>query len=154
MKKTVFKNALLVTPESVTEGDLACSDGVITGVGGSCGAEGADVVDCEGAWLIPGLVELHTDNLERYMIPRPKVVWPEALPAFFAHDAQIAASGITTVFDAMAVGEYFNKGRIAMLARSVDALERARRSGYLRADHFLHLRCELATRASPLFSLK
>ena len=88
MKKTVFKNALLVTPESVTEGDLACSDGVITGVGGSCGAEGSDVVDCEGAWLIPGLVELHTDNLERYMIPRPKVVWPEALPAFFAHDAQ------------------------------------------------------------------
>ena len=75
MKKTVFKNALLVTPESVTEGDLACSDGVLTGVGGSCGAEGADVVDCEGAWLIPGLVELHTDNLERYMIPRPKVVW-------------------------------------------------------------------------------
>lgn len=107
MKKTVFKNALLVTPESVTEGDLSCSDCVITGVGGSCGAEGADVVDCEGAWLIPGLVELHTDNLERYMIPRPKVVWPEALPAFFAHDAQIAASGITTVFDAMAVGEYF-----------------------------------------------
>ena len=44
MKKTVFKNALLVTPESVTEGDLACSDGVLTGVGGSCGAEGADVV--------------------------------------------------------------------------------------------------------------
>mgnify|MGYP004709046367 FL=1 len=152
MKKTVFKNALLVTPESVTEGDLACSDGVITGVGGSCGAEGADVVDCEGAWLIPGLVELHTDNLERYMIPRPKVVWPEALPAFFAHDAQIAASGITTVFDAMAVGEYFNKGRIAMLARSVDALERARRSGYLRADHFLHLRCELADpRLASLF---
>ena len=152
MKKTVFKNALLVTPESVTEGDLACSDGVITGVGGSCGAEGADVVDCEGAWLIPGLVELHTDNLERYMIPRPKVVWPGALPAFFAHDAQIAASGITTVFDAMAVGEYFNKGRIAMLARSVDALERARRSGYLRADHFLHLRCELADpRLASLF---
>ena len=44
MKKTVFKNALLVTPESVTEGELACSDGVITGVGGSCGAEGADGV--------------------------------------------------------------------------------------------------------------
>lgn len=152
MKKTVFKNALLVTPESVIEGDLACENGVIAAVGGSCGAECAAGVDCEGAWLIPGLVELHTDNLEKYMIPRPKVVWPEALPAFFAHDAQIAASGITTVFDAMAVGEYFNKGRIAMLARSVDALERARRSGYLRADHFLHLRCELADpRLASLF---
>ncbi len=53
MKKTVFKNALLVTPESVIEGDLACENGVIAAVGGSCGAECAAGVDCEGAWLIP-----------------------------------------------------------------------------------------------------
>lgn len=144
MTKTVFTNARIVTPESVLEGDLAVEDGVIAAVGGSISREGAIVTDCAGGTLVPGLVELHTDNLEKHMIPRPKVVWPDALPAFFAHDAQIAAAGITTVYDAIAIGEYFGKGRIAMLQRAVDAMERAKKSGFLRADHFLHLRCELA----------
>ena len=38
------------------------------------------------------------------MMPRPEVRWPE-LPALFGHDAEIAAAGITTVFDALGVGD-------------------------------------------------
>ena len=33
-------------------------------------------IDCGGDYLIPGLVELHTDNLEKHFIPRPGVRWP------------------------------------------------------------------------------
>ena len=63
----------------------------------------AGAEDCEGDWLAPGLIELHTDNLERHLEPRPGVRWPEG-PAILAHDAELAGTGITTVFDALRVG--------------------------------------------------
>ena len=69
---------------------------------GRSNATGA--IDLEGDYLVPGLVELHTDNLEKHFAPRPGVKWP-AVPALMAHDTQIAAAGITTVFDSLALGD-------------------------------------------------
>lgn len=53
-------------------------------------------MDGEGGWLLPGLIELHTDNLDKFFTPRPKVDWP-AHSAMSSHDALMVASGITTV---------------------------------------------------------
>ena len=103
------------------------------------GAEGWD-----GDYLVPGLIELHTDNLEKHLMPRPKVRWPE-FPALLGHDAEIAAAGITTVFDALGVGDVDgNALRGQHMTGLVEALERALDAGLLRADHRLHVRCELA----------
>lgn len=143
MNETVFTHARLITPDAVVEGSLSVRDGVIESIDEGASAL-AGSVDLEGDYLLPGLVELHTDNLEKHFIPRPKVVWPQGVPAFFAHDAQIVASGITTVFDALSVGEYHDKGRISMLGKAVGALNSCRDSGRLRAEHLLHLRCEVA----------
>ena len=66
--------------------------------------------DCGGDFLAPGLIELHTDNLERHLEPRPGVRWPEA-PAILAHDAELAGTGITTVFDALRVGSLVDGGK-------------------------------------------
>ena len=63
----------------------------------------SDGEDFEGDYLIPGLVELHTDALEHHYKPRPGVRW-NPIAAVQAHDAQVATSGITTVFDAVRVG--------------------------------------------------
>src|SRR5262249_28324075 len=83
-------------------------------------------------------------NLEKHVAPRPGVRWP--MPAaVLAHDAQIAAAGITTVYDALTVGEVRQDGvRAEMLQASVEAITAAQRDGLLRAEHFLHLRCEVA----------
>ncbi|MDP0983937.1 alpha-D-ribose 1-methylphosphonate 5-triphosphate diphosphatase, partial [Klebsiella variicola] len=59
--------------------------------------------DFDGDYLIPGLVELHTDHLEGHYAPRPRVRW-NPIAAVLAHDAQIASSGITTVLDALRIG--------------------------------------------------
>jgi alpha-D-ribose 1-methylphosphonate 5-triphosphate diphosphatase len=89
-------------------------------------------------------VELHTDNLEKHLMPRPKVSWP-VLPAIIAHDAQIACSGITTVLDAIAIGDIDpDSVRTQMMQACVQGLAGARQAGVLRTDHFLHLRLELA----------
>ena len=145
MDKTLFTNALLVTPDGVKKGELLTEDGIIRDIsdGGAQGASGAEVIDLKGDYLIPGIIELHTDNLEKHLMPRPKIDWPDARSAVFAHDAQIIAAGITTVCDAMSVGEYYDKGRVAMMGRAIAALSEARGTGMLRSDHYLHLRCEL-----------
>ena len=108
-------------------------------------------IDLEGDHLLPGLVELHTDNHERHAMPR-RAQQP-AWSAVQAHDAEIAAAGITTVFDAIGIGDPYQRGfrgrdQSEMLA-VLDALDEA---GVLRADHRLHLRCELpADNALELF---
>ena len=110
-------------------------------------------IDFEGDYLIPGLIEVHTDNFERHMMPRPKVRWDDA-PALLAHDAEIAAAGITTVLDALGVGEadpdsVRGNDWDTVLSCMSDFVSR----DVLRADHFLHVRCELpAPNTLDLFS--
>ncbi|MBL8573562.1 MAG: alpha-D-ribose 1-methylphosphonate 5-triphosphate diphosphatase [Hyphomicrobiaceae bacterium] len=103
----------------------------------------AGAIDFGADLLIPGLVELHTDHLEPHYSPRPKVYW-NPFSAVFAYDAQIAGAGITTVFDSLRAGsERAEDGFGASLLKLGDAIERAKRSGMLRADHHTHLRCEV-----------
>lgn len=139
----ILTNARIVTADTVVEGSLALRGDAIAEIDpGPSTAPGA--IDCAGDFVIPGLVEMHTDNLEKHVGPRPGVRWP--MPAaVLAHDAQIAGSGITTVFDAITVGEVRQDGvRATMLHDAVAAIEAVQREGALRAEHFLHLRCEVA----------
>src|SRR5215217_332343 len=97
--ETVLTNARIVLANEVVEGAILLRDGVITDIS----AGSAHGEDMDGDYVIPGLIELHTDHLENHYAPRPKVRW-NAIAAVQAHDAQVAASGITTVFDALRVG--------------------------------------------------
>ena len=100
MSSLRFTNARIVLADEVIEGSLAVEDGVIAGADhGSLG----HAEDLEGDFLLPGLVELHTDHFENHYRPRPGVTW-HAQAALQAHDAQIAGAGITTVFDAVRIG--------------------------------------------------
>ncbi|MEM1431122.1 MAG: alpha-D-ribose 1-methylphosphonate 5-triphosphate diphosphatase [Pseudomonadota bacterium] len=135
-------NARLVLPDRIAEGTIVVEGGLITEIAeGALG--GAEARDCGGAYVLPGLIELHTDNLERHIEPRPSVEWPH-LPAILAHDAELASTGITTVFDALRVGSihHADKG-YAKYARDVaHEIIDARAAGLMKISHFLHLRAE------------
>jgi alpha-D-ribose 1-methylphosphonate 5-triphosphate diphosphatase len=141
MSETVLTNARLVTAQEVVDGTLVIRDGKIADISAGRSAAGQDL---EGDYLIPGLVELHTDHLEGHYAPRPKVRW-NPIAAVLAHDAQVATSGITTVLDALRVG-MDTESDITMedMRRLADAVEDSVQQGRLRADHFLHLRCEVS----------
>ena len=137
----ILKNARIVLADEVVSGSIAIRDGRIKDVSRGDIAGGKDM---EGDFLIPGLVELHTDHLERHYSPRPKVRW-NPIAAVLAHDAQIAASGITTVFDALRVGMDEDADlESSEMRRLADAIEESIAAERLRADHFLHLRCEVS----------
>ncbi len=142
-RETVLANARLVLEGELVTGGVRLRGGKIaaveTGSGVPPGAE-----DCGADFLAPGLVELHTDNLERHLEPRPGVRWPESA-AILAHDAELAGTGITTVFDALRVGSLAAGGKsgYGKYARPLASeLMRLHRAGSLRICHWLHLRAE------------
>ncbi|MEM9643121.1 MAG: alpha-D-ribose 1-methylphosphonate 5-triphosphate diphosphatase, partial [Pseudomonadota bacterium] len=144
-KDMILANATLVLPgETVTGGVRIVEDNIADIDIGASVPAGA--IDCEGDYVSPGLVELHTDNLERHIQPRPKVDWPHAA-AILAHDAELASTGITTVFDAMRVGSIpSGAGRYGKYARGLSKeLWELRDQDSLKISHFLHLRAEVCS---------
>lgn len=144
-QETILANATLVLSSETLTGSLVLQGGMIKDI-----ATGPTVppnaVDCGGDILAPGLIELHTDNLERHIQPRPKVDWPHNA-AILAHDAELAGTGITTVFDAMRVGSIpSGKGRYLKYARELASeLLALRTEEALKISHFLHLRAEVCS---------
>jgi alpha-D-ribose 1-methylphosphonate 5-triphosphate diphosphatase len=138
----VLTNARIVLADAVIErGWVAVADGGIAEVGEGTPPERGE--DLAGDLLIPGLVELHTDHIEAHYVPRPKVHW-DPMAAVVSYDAQLATSGITTVLDSVRIwreaGIQEVDGQHDVLS---DAIARACEADLLRADHFLHLRCEV-----------
>ncbi len=140
-KETVFSNARIVLEDEIVEGSVLVRDGKIADISTGSSRVGEDF---EGDYLIPGLVELHTDHLEGHYSPRPGLRWHKTA-AIQAHDAQIVTSGITTVFDCLRMGADedggFEHGEMREMA---DAIQKAEQEGRLRAEHLLHLRCEVS----------
>ncbi|GAC1342192.1 MAG: alpha-D-ribose 1-methylphosphonate 5-triphosphate diphosphatase [Acetobacteraceae bacterium] len=139
---TVLTNARLVLADAVIHGTIVLDGTSIRDVQpGRSNAPGA--VDLEGDILIPGIVDVHTDNLERQVQPRSNARWPSR-SAMLTHDAQCAVCGITTVLDALCLGDLgFDKERITTFRNGVVDLDALADTGLLKSEHFLHLRCEL-----------
>ncbi|MGC9371349.1 MAG: alpha-D-ribose 1-methylphosphonate 5-triphosphate diphosphatase [Paracoccaceae bacterium] len=135
-----LSNARIVTPDAVIEGSLDIEDGLIAGIG-PAGARG---IDCGGDYVTPGVVDIHTDHVETHVFPRASVRW-DFLNALMAHDMVVIGAGTTTVFDSLSVGASMKRPeRREILGPLVDALEEGISDGMFRAEHFLHMRCEIS----------
>lgn len=147
----IINNVKLVLENEVVSGSLEVADGVIRNFADSQ-SQLPQAQDGAGGWLLPGLIELHTDNLDKFFTPRPKVDWP-AHSAMSSHDALMVASGITTVLDAVALGDVRDGGdRLENLEKMINAVMHSQARGVNRAEHRLHLRCELPHHTTlPLF---
>src|SRR5258706_10240961 len=139
---TLIGNARIVLADRVIErGWIAFDDGRVAEFSEGNAPAGSE--DAGGDLIMPGLIELHTDHLEMHYVPRPKVFW-DPIAAVVSYDGQLATSGITTVLDSLRVwredGAEEVDGRAGVLA---EAIASARDANLLRAEHFLHLRCEI-----------
>jgi len=146
MPERILSNARLVLEDEVVQGNLYLRDGRIAEVAiGATAVPGAE--DMEGDFVLPGLIDLHTDHFEKHVLPRPGTRW-DMVSAVMAHDAQMAAGGVTTTFDCVCVGVSIkHPERRELLAPMIDAVREASDKGMLRADHIVHLRCEVTDEA-------
>lgn len=140
--ETVFRNANIILETEIVHGSVLVRDGLIADI-----TQGPSTVgeDLENDYLLPGLVELHTDHLEGHYSPRPGQRW-NVTAAIQSHDAQIAAAGVTTVLDCLRLGTNQEGGEFEEdeMRKMADALKKAGHEGRLRAEHLLHLRCEVS----------
>ncbi len=140
-------NALVVTETETFAGALAVEGerfGEVDSDLNQMPAE-ARVLDFGGDYLLPGLVDLHTDNLERHFRPRPGVYWPDPLAAFLSHDARMVAAGVTTILDSVCAEAFPQEDtRIRLFHDSIRALHQSHGQELLRGRHLLHVRCETA----------
>ena len=139
---TILTNARLVLGDEIIVGTIVLENqSIVEFQPGRSTAPGA--IDCDGDVLMPGIVDVHTDNLERQVQPRSNARWPSR-SAMLTHDAQCAVSGVTTVLDALCLGDLgFDKDRIQTFHDGVRDLDALHGTGLLKSEHFLHLRCEM-----------
>ena len=142
MSPMILTNLRLILRDEVIDGTLIVHGTEIADIQpGRSHAAGA--IDGDGDYLMPGVVDLHTDNLERQVQPRIFARWPSR-SAMFAHDAQCAVAGVTTVFDSLCLGDLgFNENRMRTFREGVADLEALAGTDALKSQHFLHLRCEM-----------
>jgi alpha-D-ribose 1-methylphosphonate 5-triphosphate diphosphatase len=142
--QTILTNAKLILENDVIDGTVVFdADGIVGIDQGRTSVPSA--IDAGGDYVAPGLIEMHTDNAEKHFVPRPQVYWPNPLAAMLAHDAQMAASGVTTVYDAICFGTSDGEKdyRRQISSAVLDAVISGTHSRAYRIDHKVHLRCEL-----------
>lgn len=138
----ILKNARIVLKDEIVEGSVLIRDGKIAAIDSGCAPTQGE--NMEGDLLMPGLVELHTDHIEKHMRPRPGVMW-NPMTALLAHDAQLCAAGITTVLDAVRIGNAEHREDDDLMALSTaEQILTCGNNNVLRADHMIHLRCEIS----------
>lgn len=107
-------NARVVLPDETLEAaTVRVDDGrvsVIEQAGVSSVTEQEQIIDAAGSWLIPGVVDLHNDNLEFEIHPRHNASLP--LPfALSTMERRLAGAGVTTEFHAVSFQERLDKNR-------------------------------------------
>ncbi|MBP2371805.1 alpha-D-ribose 1-methylphosphonate 5-triphosphate diphosphatase [Pseudonocardia parietis] len=110
----VLGHVRAVLPDRVIDDAwVAVRDGRIAEVGSQPGGCVADV-DGGGLYCLPGLVDVHSDGLERERLPRPgaELPWPFAMRSF---EGKLWAAGVTTVFH----GASFEQGASPVSPRAI-----------------------------------
>ena len=142
--RTVLGGGRVVTPgETVSNGAVVIEGGTIEAIERSHTGP-VDIQTCDKI-VLPGLVDLHGDDIERYLFPRAGDRVPIDRAIQLCDQATITA-GVTTKCHALAFEDTPDDNRsLALAGRVAGAIESFDDS---LADHRLHLRCELTSRAS------
>lgn len=145
MKHYITGCHLVLPHEIIEDGSLLLEDGIIKSIAPESG-QGAKEINLSGKILMPGMIDLHCDALEKEVEPRPNVHFPFDYGCAQA-DKRNAAAGITTVFHALSfAGEELGVRNNEMAAKLVDAMYSWRPHGLV--DNRMHCRYEITDKAA------
>lgn len=147
MKRTLLIRARVVFPTEVHD-DIAIliEDGRIAALDPDS-TSNTEIIDLSGRLLIPGMIDLHCDALEKEIEPRPNVHFPLDFACAQA-DKRNAVAGITTVFHALSFANHElgvrNNAFAAEIARAVHAWQ-----PHALVDNRVHVRYEVTDETAP-----
>jgi alpha-D-ribose 1-methylphosphonate 5-triphosphate diphosphatase len=138
MNSHILTNARIITPAENFEGSLIVENGIITDIQKQ--KKYQEGIDLKGQWLIPGIIDIHSDYLEKEIHPRPSATFPIPFAMHFM-DARAAACGITTLFSAVSFSQDTMKSRTfdeaIELTKAIDST-----TDNLLIRHYIHARLD------------
>ena len=138
MEQHILSNATIVTPTAHFEGSVIIEqDKIVDVIKGKSYASG---IDLTGQLLIPGLIDIHSDYLEKEIHPRPSAAFPIPFALHYV-DERALTCGITTLYSAVSFSQDEHKSRTYAqaieLAAAIDAFK-----DEMAIKHFLHARID------------
>ncbi len=107
MSYQTINNVHIVTPDRIIEnGDLHIEDDRIAVLGGNLGNPSDSPPSAshpDGLYALPGIIDLHTDALEKEITPRPGADFPIEI-ALQELEARLLCCGVTTVYHSVHMG--------------------------------------------------
>ncbi|MDD2971439.1 MAG: alpha-D-ribose 1-methylphosphonate 5-triphosphate diphosphatase [Lachnospiraceae bacterium] len=141
-----IKNGLIVTPEEIIEGKtILIEDSVISDI---CewNGEADKVIDAHNRYIIPGFIDVHSDKIEQFILPRPTAQIDFEL-ALKECERELLNLGITTIYHSFSLykDEFFGKSPLRT-RESVEKMARLVQDIHERnhlIHHRFHLRIEI-----------
>jgi Metal-dependent hydrolase involved in phosphonate metabolism len=140
----------LVLKDAVVKGAVAVEDGRIAAV-----LEREDeaarwremrpeaaVVDARGKYVLPGLIDIHCDAIEKEVQPRPGTLFPLEL-ALLEFERKLPLHGITTMYHSLSLGVGLSLRGDHLLTGMVDCIHRFAKARSMVRNR-IHLRFEVS----------
>lgn len=144
MKNLTIVNARVVTPELVIEnGCVLIKDGKICDIGDGTDnrAKGSTIIDAQGMWLLPGIIDIHNDAIEKEIEPRPDAFLPLEI-AMFSLENRLFTHGVTSIYHSLSfINGVSGVRKHGKIISNVEGINRLKKSGLIR--HFIHARYEI-----------
>lgn len=145
--RTIIYNGILVTPDNVFRGSITIENGKIADIAEELNfvpkwESGDEVIDADGCYCLPGLIDFHCDMLEFAIQPRKNVFFPIEL-AIHSVQAQYLSAGITAMFHPISFSGEPGVRSNEMSSKIVHEIDRFRKGGSASMRHCIHTRYEL-----------
>jgi alpha-D-ribose 1-methylphosphonate 5-triphosphate diphosphatase len=121
-------NVVVVTPEAlIPNASVVVEQGVIAYMGSGPETRFVGSLDGGGSYLLPGLIDVHSDGLEKELSPRPGVVFPEAF-GLRSFEGRLHGAGVTTAMHGVGYEHDDRHERTVELAERLTIALRVRRA--------------------------
>ncbi len=143
--RCVFVNSTLILPDiTLSDAWLLVEDGIISAYGIRPNPHpNAPSIDCHGAYIMPGIIDLHCDTIEKMVQPRPGV-HIDTHVALHITDRLMMSSGITSEYHSLSLddaefgvrNEHFIREFLELIAAHNHTTS---------ARHYVHARVEVSS---------
>lgn len=146
VNKTCIYNANIILPDEVVKGYICIEDNIITKVSGEALPAyiydwDINIIDAREAYIMPGVIDMHSDAIEKEIQPRPNTLFPVNM-AFYELEKRLACVGITTIYHSLCLSEEWGVRDSEMVLEIIDNINRLKNVRSM-INHRIHLRYEL-----------
>lgn len=143
MKQTILSNCTIVQQNQTIEGSIIMEDDIISDI--TPDKNWPEGEDCKLAVVGPGIIDIHSDYIEREIFPRPNTGFPHELALRFL-DSRAVSCGITTLLNGISLQDNEKNNRtIESGIKLLDVLDKMTARGHFSVRHYAHARLDVTT---------